>query len=40
MAQKIMLQRVVDFEHDKDLVRQTLNLKEKARTDTPGQGLG
>ncbi len=40
MAQKIMLQRVVDFEHDKNLVRQTLNLKEKARTDTPGQSLG
>ncbi len=31
MAQKIMLQRVVDFEHDKNLVRQTLNLKEKDR---------
>ncbi len=28
MAQKIMLQRVVDFERDKNLVRQTLNLKE------------
>ena len=27
-AQKIMLQRVVDFEHEKDLVRKTLNLKE------------
>ncbi|NTW35416.1 MAG: aromatic ring hydroxylase [Syntrophobacteraceae bacterium] len=40
MAQKIMLQRVVDFEHDKNLVRQTLNLKEKARTDTPGQSRG
>lgn len=30
MAQKIMLQRVVDFEHDKNLVKRTLNLKEKS----------
>jgi len=29
MAQKIMLQRVIDYEHEKDLVRQTLNLKKK-----------
>ncbi|UCF84892.1 MAG: 4-hydroxybutyryl-CoA dehydratase [Desulfobacteraceae bacterium] len=29
MAQKIMLQRVIDYDHEKDLVRQTLNLKEK-----------
>ena len=29
MAQKIMLQRVVNYEHEKDLVKQTLNLKEK-----------
>lgn len=29
MAQKIMLQRVIDYEHEKDLVKQTLNLKEK-----------
>jgi 4-hydroxybutyryl-CoA dehydratase/vinylacetyl-CoA-Delta-isomerase len=29
MAQKIMLQRVVDFEHEKQLVKETLNLKEK-----------
>ena len=28
MAQKIMLQRVIDYEHEKDLVRKTLNLKE------------
>jgi 4-hydroxybutyryl-CoA dehydratase/vinylacetyl-CoA-Delta-isomerase len=28
MAQKIMLQRVIDYEHDKELVKQTLNLKE------------
>ncbi len=26
MAQKIMLQRVIDYEHEKDLVRQVLNL--------------
>ena len=30
-AQKIMLQRVVDFEHDKNIVKQTLNLKEKEK---------
>lgn len=29
MAQKIMLQRVIDYEHEKELVRRTLNLKEK-----------
>jgi 4-hydroxybutyryl-CoA dehydratase/vinylacetyl-CoA-Delta-isomerase len=29
MAQKIMLQRVIDYSHDKELVRNTLNLKEK-----------
>jgi hypothetical protein len=29
MAQKIMLQRVIDYEHEKDIVRQTLRLKEK-----------
>jgi 4-hydroxybutyryl-CoA dehydratase/vinylacetyl-CoA-Delta-isomerase len=29
MAQKIMLQRVIDYEHEKDIVRQTLKLKEK-----------
>jgi 4-hydroxybutyryl-CoA dehydratase/vinylacetyl-CoA-Delta-isomerase len=29
MAQKIMLQRVVDFEHEKKLVKETLRLKEK-----------
>jgi len=27
MAQKIMLQRVVDFEHEKKLVTETLKLK-------------
>jgi len=27
MAQKIMLQRVIDYEHEKDLVKRTLNLK-------------
>jgi 4-hydroxybutyryl-CoA dehydratase/vinylacetyl-CoA-Delta-isomerase len=31
MAQKIMLQRVIDYDHDKDIVKQTLNLKEKSR---------
>lgn len=30
MAQKIMLQRVLTFDHEKDLVRKTLNLKDKA----------
>jgi len=29
MAQKIMLQRVVNYDHEKDLVKRTLNLKEK-----------
>jgi len=29
MAQKIMLQRAVDFEHEKQLVKETLKLKEK-----------
>jgi 4-hydroxybutyryl-CoA dehydratase/vinylacetyl-CoA-Delta-isomerase len=29
MAQKIMLQRVVNFEHEKSIVKRTLNLKEK-----------
>ena len=28
MAQKIMLQRIVNYEHDKNIVKQTLNLKE------------
>jgi 4-hydroxybutyryl-CoA dehydratase / vinylacetyl-CoA-Delta-isomerase len=28
MAQKIMLQRIANFEHEKDLVKRTLNLKE------------
>jgi 4-hydroxybutyryl-CoA dehydratase/vinylacetyl-CoA-Delta-isomerase len=28
MAQKIMLQRVIDYDHDKDIVKQTLNLGE------------
>ncbi|MCL0078469.1 aromatic ring hydroxylase [Dehalococcoidia bacterium] len=30
MAQKIMLQRIVGYEHEKELVRRTLNLKEKS----------
>jgi 4-hydroxybutyryl-CoA dehydratase/vinylacetyl-CoA-Delta-isomerase len=29
MAQKIMLQRVVDYEHEKNLVKNTLNIKEE-----------
>jgi 4-hydroxybutyryl-CoA dehydratase/vinylacetyl-CoA-Delta-isomerase len=29
MAQKIMLQRVINYEHEKELVKRTLNLKEK-----------
>jgi 4-hydroxybutyryl-CoA dehydratase/vinylacetyl-CoA-Delta-isomerase len=29
MAQKIMLQRVIDFSHEKNLVKKTLRLKEK-----------
>jgi 4-hydroxybutyryl-CoA dehydratase/vinylacetyl-CoA-Delta-isomerase len=29
MAQKIMLQRVIDYEREKELVKRTLNLKEK-----------
>jgi 4-hydroxyphenylacetate 3-hydroxylase-like protein len=33
MAQKIMLQRVVNYEHEKSLVKQTLNLKEKEQRD-------
>ncbi len=31
MAQKIMLQRVVNYEHEKNLVKQTLNLKNKEK---------
>ncbi len=31
-AQKIMLQRVVDFEHEKNLVKKTLNLKEEKKS--------
>jgi 4-hydroxybutyryl-CoA dehydratase/vinylacetyl-CoA-Delta-isomerase len=39
MAQKIMLQRVIDYEHDKDLVKQTLNLKEgKSKRAKPKAG--
>ena len=33
MAQKIMLQRVVNYDHEKDLVKRTLNLKEKDDSD-------
>jgi 4-hydroxybutyryl-CoA dehydratase/vinylacetyl-CoA-Delta-isomerase len=31
MANKIMLQRVIDYEHDKNIARQTLNIKEKKK---------
>jgi 4-hydroxybutyryl-CoA dehydratase / vinylacetyl-CoA-Delta-isomerase len=31
MAQKIMLQRVIDYEHEKNLVKRTLRLKEKQK---------
>jgi 4-hydroxybutyryl-CoA dehydratase/vinylacetyl-CoA-Delta-isomerase len=31
MAQKIMLQRVIDYTHEKDLVKQTLKLKKKEK---------
>ena len=36
MAQKIMLQRVIDYEHEKNLVKQTLNLKGKGGTRSTG----
>ncbi len=29
MANKIMLQRIIDYKHEKNLVKQILNLKEK-----------
>jgi 4-hydroxybutyryl-CoA dehydratase/vinylacetyl-CoA-Delta-isomerase len=29
MAQKIMIQRTTNFDHEKELVRKTLNLKDK-----------
>jgi hypothetical protein len=31
-----MLQRVIDYEHEKNLVKQTLNLKEKGGTRSTG----
>lgn len=31
MAQKIMLQRVINYEHEKEIVKRTLNLKEKKK---------
>jgi 4-hydroxybutyryl-CoA dehydratase / vinylacetyl-CoA-Delta-isomerase len=34
MAQKIMLQRIVKFDHEKELVKKTLNLKEKGKSGT------
>ena len=32
-AQKIMLQRIVNFDHEKELVKKTLKLKEKPKTE-------
>jgi 4-hydroxybutyryl-CoA dehydratase/vinylacetyl-CoA-Delta-isomerase len=32
-AQKIMLQRVIDYTHEKDLVKKTLHLKPKSQTE-------
>jgi len=29
MAQKIMLQRAIDYKHEKNIVKHTLKLKEK-----------
>jgi len=29
MAQKIMLQRIANYDHEKELVKRTLNLKDK-----------
>jgi len=31
MAQKIMLQRIANYDHEKELVKRTLNLKEKKK---------
>jgi 4-hydroxybutyryl-CoA dehydratase/vinylacetyl-CoA-Delta-isomerase len=31
MAQKIMLQRVINYDHEKELVKRILNLKEKKK---------
>ncbi|HEY9072577.1 MAG TPA: 4-hydroxyphenylacetate 3-hydroxylase N-terminal domain-containing protein [Desulfobaccales bacterium] len=36
MAQKIMLQRVINYEHEKELVKNTLNLKEKEKKEGEG----
>ena len=36
-AQKIMLQRVIDYTHEKDLVKKTLRLKPKPG-DAPEKG--
>jgi 4-hydroxybutyryl-CoA dehydratase/vinylacetyl-CoA-Delta-isomerase len=33
MAQKIMLQRVINYNHEKELIRQALKLKDKEETD-------
>jgi 4-hydroxybutyryl-CoA dehydratase/vinylacetyl-CoA-Delta-isomerase len=34
-TQKIMLQRVISYEHEKELVRRTLKLKEKKKGSKP-----
>ena len=38
MAQKIMLQRVVNYEHENNIVKQTLNLKEKDQKEAEEPG--
>jgi 4-hydroxybutyryl-CoA dehydratase / vinylacetyl-CoA-Delta-isomerase len=37
-AQKIMLQRVIDYSHDTDLVKKTLKLKKKPGTEAQPEG--
>ncbi len=37
MAQKIMIQRTVSFDHEKDLVRKTLKLKDKETSTPPAE---
>ena len=34
-TQKIMLQRVINYDHEKDLVRKQLQLKEKKKKSQP-----
>jgi 4-hydroxybutyryl-CoA dehydratase/vinylacetyl-CoA-Delta-isomerase len=35
-TQRIAIQRTVNFEHEKELVKRTLNLKEKAKQEGDG----